>query len=49
MGLYATLRLLPTPDPGEGDGGVRLLDAGLLELGDRLLGRRVQHNQHLPI
>ena len=29
-----------------GDGGVGLLDAGLLELGDRLLGRGVEDGEH---
>ena len=31
--------------PRAGDGRIGLLDAGLLELGDRLLRRRVEHGQ----
>ena len=31
-----------------GDGGVGLLDPGLLELGDRLLGRRVEDRERHP-
>ena len=30
-----------------GDGGIGLLDPRLLELGDRLLGRRVEDGQHV--
>ena len=34
---------------GEPDGGVRLVDPGLLEGGNRLLGRRVQNGEtHAP-